>query len=90
MNPPYRQLDSASLESFPPGEHMLINAVDQRPVQIEKKGWRLRKCFLHLRTPMSESGVEQRAIEIWKAAAQQDNGRQTAALQMTSEYSTVL
>src|SRR5882762_3531224 len=47
MNPPYGKLDSAALESFAPGEHMLINAVDQRPIQIEKEGRRFRKCFFH-------------------------------------------
>src|SRR5882762_4778142 len=91
MNPPYRKLDSAALESFPPGEHMLINTVDQRPIQIEKKGRRLRKCFLHLRTPMSELGGIQQGQ--WEAITMGSyhNGssaflrsRQTAALQMIS------
>src|SRR5882762_9011862 len=91
MNPPYRKLDSAALESFPPGEHMLINAVDQRPIQIEKKGWRLRKCFLHLRAPMSESGTQQRAMGSYHSGSSAFLiNRQTAALQMISEYSTGL
>jgi hypothetical protein len=35
MNAPNGKLDSASLPRLSPGEHMLINAVDQRSIQIK-------------------------------------------------------
>jgi hypothetical protein len=38
MNAPHGELNSAGLERFAPREYVLIDAIDQRSVQIEKKG----------------------------------------------------
>jgi len=35
VNAPVGKLDPALLQRFPPGEHVLINAVHQRSIQIE-------------------------------------------------------
>ena len=36
MNPPHGELDSRLLERFPPGQHVLIDAVDQGAIQVEQ------------------------------------------------------
>ncbi len=38
MDAPDRKLDAFGVERLLPGEHMLINAVDQRAVEIKQKG----------------------------------------------------
>jgi hypothetical protein len=34
---PDRQPHAAAFESFPPGKNVLVDAVDERPVQIEQQ-----------------------------------------------------
>jgi hypothetical protein len=38
MNPPHGELDADTRHRLAPREHMLINAIDQRAIQIEQKG----------------------------------------------------
>ena len=40
VNAPNRQLDAGLFECFAPSEHVLVDAINQSAVQIEKKGWR--------------------------------------------------
>jgi hypothetical protein len=35
VDPPHRQLDPGDLQRLLPGEHVLVDAVDQRAVQVE-------------------------------------------------------
>ena len=37
MNPPDRQWNAFPVERFFPGEHMLIDAIDECPVEVEQK-----------------------------------------------------
>jgi hypothetical protein len=46
MDAPDRQLDALGVERLAPGEHMLIDAVDERSVEIEDEG-RLRSRHRH-------------------------------------------
>jgi hypothetical protein len=38
VDPPDRELDPHLLEGLPPRENVLIDAVDQRPVEVEDEG----------------------------------------------------
>jgi hypothetical protein len=35
MNPPYRKLNAQIFQSFAPGQHVLVNAIDQCPIEVE-------------------------------------------------------
>ena len=35
VDSPYRQADAAQFQRFPPGQHMLVNAIDQGAVKVE-------------------------------------------------------
>jgi hypothetical protein len=37
MNAPHRKLDSRLFEGFPPGEDVLIDAIDESAVEIEQE-----------------------------------------------------
>ena len=39
VNAPHRQLDPGRFQRFPPREHMLVDAVHQRAIEIEQEGW---------------------------------------------------
>jgi hypothetical protein len=41
VNAPDRQFDAGRLRRFAPGQHMLVDAVDQGAVQIEEEGQRV-------------------------------------------------
>ena len=41
VNAPDRQFDAGRLRRFAPGQHMLVDAVDQGAVQIEEEGHRV-------------------------------------------------
>ena len=45
MNAPDGELDAAALQGFSPRQHVLINAVYQRSIKIEKKGGRIGSLF---------------------------------------------
>ena len=48
MNAPHRQMNSTLFERLAPCEHVLINAVDERSIEIEKIGLsRLSSAFSH-------------------------------------------
>ena len=38
MQPPHRQLDAGAVQGLLPRQHVLVDAVDQRPVEIEQEG----------------------------------------------------
>jgi hypothetical protein len=38
MDAPDRELDAGALEGVPPGEDVLVDAVHERPVEVEEKG----------------------------------------------------
>src|SRR4029450_7164571 len=44
MNPPDCQLDALDLERLAPRHHMLIDAIDQRTVEVEDKGHLVARC----------------------------------------------
>src|SRR5262249_52763891 len=47
MNPPYRQPNARALQRLPPGQTMLVDAIDQRAIQIEDhRRPRPRRLFL--------------------------------------------
>jgi hypothetical protein len=37
MDPPYGKFDAAALQSFTPGEDVLVNTIHQRAIKIEKE-----------------------------------------------------
>jgi hypothetical protein len=37
MNSPDRKIDSHVLQRFSPGQHVLVNAIDERAIQVEEK-----------------------------------------------------
>ena len=39
VNAPYRKFQARVLQRFAPGEHVLIDTVDERAIQIEEEGW---------------------------------------------------
>src|SRR5258707_13854110 len=57
MNAPHRQRDTFLIQRRFPREHMLVHAVDERTVEIEKKG-----CFIAHRVSPYCTGSGRRAI----------------------------
>jgi hypothetical protein len=39
MNAPHGELDPRFLERFAPREHVLVDAVDERSIEVEEKRW---------------------------------------------------
>ena len=39
MDAPHRKLDAPLLERLAPGEDVLVDAVDQRAIQVKQQGW---------------------------------------------------
>jgi hypothetical protein len=44
MNAPHGELDAQAFQSFAPGQNVLVNAVDERPVEVKQKSWPRSPC----------------------------------------------
>src|SRR5204863_8568858 len=47
VDAPDRQLDAAGFHRLPPGEHVLVDAIDERAVEIEQECRRSRRPVPH-------------------------------------------
>ena len=58
MDAPHGELNSGLFQSFPPRQHMLIDAVDQRAVKIEQKRHLAVRSFRVFQCASSHKGAE--------------------------------
>jgi hypothetical protein len=58
MDLPDREVDPDLLERFAPGDHVLVDAVDQRPVEVEQE----RRLAAPLRRVRDASALEVLAV----------------------------
>ena len=62
MNAPYGEHDPFGLERLVPSQHVLINAIDECAIEIEKKGC-LRALY---DLPIGKSSAHFRAVPEWR------------------------